>query len=132
MAKDPMHQTPDVPGTSPVTDNPNPGGSQGMDTTGPSTDSVRGDMRPETESVADSIAGNNPSQRKPAPEGASDARTFRCSDLGNSDCRFEVVGRSHEDLMPRIERHAREAHDEGWWDRMKSKIMDNLRDRRAA
>ncbi|HWR15584.1 MAG TPA: hypothetical protein VN577_12200 [Terriglobales bacterium] len=33
-----MHSTPDIPGTSPVTDNPNPGGDQGMDPYGPGTD----------------------------------------------------------------------------------------------
>jgi hypothetical protein len=35
---DEMHWTPDVPGTSPVIDNPNPGGDQGMDPYGPGTD----------------------------------------------------------------------------------------------
>ncbi len=33
-----MHSTPDIPGTSPVIDNPNPGGDQGMDPYGPGTD----------------------------------------------------------------------------------------------
>ena len=42
-----MHQTPDVPGTSPVTDNPNPGGSQGMDPGGPSTGPGRPEPEPE-------------------------------------------------------------------------------------
>ncbi len=33
-----MHSTPDIPGTNPVLDNPNPGGSQGSDPYGPGTD----------------------------------------------------------------------------------------------
>ena len=42
-----MHSTPDLPGTSPVIDNPNPGGDQGMDPYGPSTDTKKpGDKLP--------------------------------------------------------------------------------------
>ncbi len=42
-----MHSTPDIPGTSPVIDNPNPGGDQGMDPYGPSTDTKKpGDKLP--------------------------------------------------------------------------------------
>jgi hypothetical protein len=33
-----MHSTPDLPGTSPVTDDPNPGGTEGSDPLGPGTD----------------------------------------------------------------------------------------------
>ncbi len=79
MAK--MHQTPDVPGTSPVTDNPNPGGTQGADTTGPST-------------------GPEPTTTK----------AFRCADAGFDECRWETQGRSEAELMPQIERHGRERH----------------------
>ena len=42
-----MHSTPDVPGTSPVTDDPNPGGTQGIDPSGPGTDTdVPGERKP--------------------------------------------------------------------------------------
>jgi hypothetical protein len=36
-----MHSTPDIPGTNPVLDNPNPGGDQGMDPYGPGTDTEK-------------------------------------------------------------------------------------------
>ncbi len=42
-----MHSTPDLPGVSPVTDNPNPGGTQGSDPLGPGTDTdVPGERKP--------------------------------------------------------------------------------------
>jgi hypothetical protein len=42
-----MHSTPDVPGVSPVTDKPNPGGTQGSDPLGPGTDTdVPGERKP--------------------------------------------------------------------------------------
>jgi len=40
-----MHSTPDIPGVSPVTDDPNPGGTQGSDPLGPSTDTDVPDKR---------------------------------------------------------------------------------------
>lgn len=99
-----MHQTPDVPGTSPVTDNPNPNNTQGADTTGPGTDTRSG--RGET----NYIGGNDPTSSKPGPEGGGNVRTFRCADVGNADCRWEAVGRTEDELRPQIERHGREAH----------------------
>lgn len=53
-----MHQTPNIPGTSPVTDNPNPGGTQGTDPTGPRTD-----PDPEPEPGEDVIPGMPPSKK---------------------------------------------------------------------
>jgi hypothetical protein len=41
-----MHTTPDLPGTSPVTDNPNPQGTEGSDPLGPGTDTDPGDRKP--------------------------------------------------------------------------------------
>ncbi len=76
-----MHQTPDVPGTNPVTDNPNPGGTQGADTTGPSTG--------------------------PGPQ---TTKAFRCADVGFNECSWEAQGRNESELMPQIERHGREHH----------------------
>ena len=99
-----MHQTPNLPGTTPVTDNPNPSGTQGMDTTGPST----------------------------GTESRGDAKTFRCADVGNADCRWEAVGRTEAELMPQIERHGREAHGINKIDdSMRNKVRDAIRNRAA-
>ena len=46
-----MSTTPNLPGTSPVTDNPNPGGSQGSDPYGPGTDSDVPERKQPTEIV---------------------------------------------------------------------------------
>ncbi len=120
-----MHQTPDVPGTSPVTDNPNPNNSQGMDTTGPGTDTGSG--RNEA-----SISGSNPTAARPGREGAGAERTFRCADVGNADCRWEAKGRTDDELMPQIGLHARQAHGINKIDdQMRSKIKDAIRTRAA-
>ena len=120
-----MHQTPNLPGTSPVTDNPNPNNSEGMDTLGPSTDSATG--RSEA-----SVSGSNPTQSRPGREGAGAERTFRCADVGNADCRWEARGRTEDELMPQISQHARDAHGINKIDdRMKTRIKDAIRTRAA-
>ncbi len=118
-----MHQTPDVPGTSPVTDNPNPQNTQGADTTGPGTDTGSGRLT----SQARQTGGDNPTPTRPGPEGGGDVRSFRCADVGNADCRWEVSGRTEEELRPQIERHGREVHGikefgAGMWTRIKDAI----------
>ncbi len=60
-------------------------------------------------------------------------RTFRCADVGNADCRWEVTGRTEEELMPQIERHGREAHGMNSIDEpTRNKIRNAIRERRAA
>lgn len=81
--------------------------------------------------------GPNPSSSTPGNEGGgrkeSGERTFRCADVGNADCRWEVTGRTEEELMPQIERHGREAHDIQNIDgQMRNKIRNAIRERRAA
>ena len=56
-----MHQTPDVPGTSPVTDNPNPNNTQGPVPTAPGTDTGNPGPR--------DYGNVNPSGRTPANVG---------------------------------------------------------------
>ncbi len=98
-----MHQTPDVPGTSPVTDNPNPGGTQGADTTGPSTG-------PE-----------------PRP-----AKSFRCADVGFTECKWEAQGRNEAELLSQIERHGRERHGlKEMTESLIARVRDAIRDRAA-
>src|ERR1700760_2630807 len=52
-----MHQTPNVPGTNPVTDNPNPGGRQGADPDAPGTDPTPG---AEPDPDPDAVPGTAP------------------------------------------------------------------------
>jgi predicted small metal-binding protein len=101
-----MHQTPNVPGTSPVTDNPNPGGSQGSVPSGPGTDT-------------------GPRVELP------DERSFRCGDAGNADCRWEVSGRTEDELRPLIHNHLREAHGQQWEESLRSHIRETDRGRAA-
>jgi predicted small metal-binding protein len=57
------------------------------------------------------------------------SHTFRCADMGNTDCTWETDLRDEGDLWPEIDRHASEAHG-GPFDR--SKVLDAIRRRRAA
>jgi predicted small metal-binding protein len=123
-----MQQTPGIPGTSPVTDNPNPNNTQGSIPTGPGTDVGRPGG---TEMGAD-VSGSNPSENRPATEGGGDVRKyFRCGDVGNADCRWEARGRTEDELRPEIHRHLQEAHGQHWDERMRSHIKDVTRERAA-
>lgn len=35
---------------------------------------------------------------------------FQCSDVGPKNCDWKVSGNSEEEIMPKIEKHGREAH----------------------
>src|SRR5437016_7000546 len=55
---------------------------------------------------------DNPSRKGVAGEREDRADlSFRCADLGHSECSWSVTGRSHEELLPKIEQHGREKHD---------------------
>ncbi len=122
-----MHETPGVPGTSPVTDNPNPGGTQSADTTGPSTG-----PGPKPEDIATGPTTGTESAVQTGAEQrdrGKGIKSFRCADAGFSECKWEVRGRSEAELMPQIERHGREQHgvlqmDEGIVTRIKRAIRE--------
>lgn len=79
------------------------------------------------------IAGTNPSATHPGAQGGGKVKSFRCADVGPADCRWEVSGRTEDELMPQIERHGREAHNINNIDsNMKSKIHNSIRERQAA
>jgi predicted small metal-binding protein len=113
---DKMHQTPGIPGTEPVTDNPNPGGTQGMNPQGPSTG---------TEGY-----GLGGGEREAAGRSVA-VKTFRCADAGNADCRWEATGRTEDELRAQIERHGREEHGITDFGRIWSRVKDAIRERAA-
>ena len=85
---------------------------------------VPGDMRRR----ADDMSNRSESANTPSGE-----RTFRCADVGNADCRWEVSGSTSDELMPQIERHGREQHGiTSWDDRLKSRVQNAIRERKAA
>jgi len=68
------------------------------------------------------LSGNNPREQK----------TFRCSDLGHKDCKWEVSGQSEEELMPQIEQHGRQAHNIQNMDNdARKRVRSAIRDRAA-
>jgi predicted small metal-binding protein len=68
------------------------------------------------------ISGNNPREQK----------TFRCSDLGHKDCKWEVSGQSEEELMPQIEQHGRQAHNiQNLDNEARNRVRGAIRDRAA-
>jgi predicted small metal-binding protein len=61
------------------------------------------------------------------------AQTFRCADMGNSDCRWETTGDTEDDVMQRVVEHARDGHGmTDWTDAFRDKVRDTIRHRRAA
>jgi predicted small metal-binding protein len=53
---------------------------------------------------------------------------FRCSDVGDPNCKWEAQGRSEDELMPQIERHGRDAHNINRIDdNMRQRIRSNIR-----
>jgi predicted small metal-binding protein len=140
-----MKDTPRVPGTDPTTVS----GSEGIDPSSPTRGTEGyGSTSDEKRNVGESnlpasqqegIPGDNRrraddmSQRSETANTPSGDRTFRCADVGNADCRWEVSGSTSEELMPQIERHGREQHGiTSWDDRLKSRVRDAIRERRAA
>jgi predicted small metal-binding protein len=79
-----------------------------------------------------SQGGDNPGQKRPGSEGTGDQRTFRCADVGFADCRWEVSGRTEDELMPKIEQHGREKHGMSQLDdNTRNKVRDAIRTRAA-
>jgi predicted small metal-binding protein len=79
------------------------------------------------------ISGNNPTERRPGTEGAGNLKSFRCADVADANCKWEVTGRDEAELMPEIERHGREHHnitnfDEG----IRNRVRNAIRTREAA
>ena len=78
------------------------------------------------------ISQGNPGQKMPGRESGGDQRTFRCADAGFPDCRWEVSGRSEEELMPKIEQHGREKHGLSQLDdNTRNKVREAIRTRAA-
>lgn len=128
---DKMHQTPDVPGTEPVTDNPNPGGTQGINPQGPTTGTEGyGLGAGEHKAVSRAVESTNSSNISPGA-GGDNVKSFRCADVGNAECRWEAVGRTEDELRPQIERHGREQHGIKDIGSMWSRIKDAIRERAA-
>lgn len=85
---------------------------------------IAGDMRRRADEM---------SQRSESANTPSGDKTFRCADVGNTDCLWEVSGRTNEELMPQIERHGREQHGiMSWDDKLKSRVQNAIRERKAA
>jgi len=59
--------------------------------------------------------------------------TFRCADVGNSDCRWETSGDVEDETMRRVEEHWRAEHGlTDWTEAMRNRVRDNIHRREAA
>jgi predicted small metal-binding protein len=61
-------------------------------------------------------------------------RTFRCADVGNSDCQWETSGADEEEVMRHMEEHWRRDHAgmSDWTEAMRNKVRDSIHRREAA
>lgn len=61
------------------------------------------------------------------------AHIFRCSDAGNSDCRWEAAGDTQDEVMQKAVEHARDAHGmHDWTDALRERVRDSIHHREAA
>lgn len=59
--------------------------------------------------------------------------TFRCADMGNSDCRFETSANNEDEAVRRAEAHWKTQHGiADWTEAMRNRVRDNIRRRQAA
>src|SRR5262249_5443626 len=54
-------------------------------------------------------------------------RTFRCADMGNTDCRWETSATSDEEIVEQARMHAQTQHGwEDWTDAMRDRVRDAI------
>ncbi len=59
--------------------------------------------------------------------------TFRCADVGPAECPWETSGDNEDEVMRRVEQHAKNDHGmKDWSDAMRNKVRDNIHRRQAA
>ncbi len=59
--------------------------------------------------------------------------TFRCADMGNSDCGWETSGETDDEIVQRVEEHCWTAHGlSDWSEAMRSKVRNAIGQRDAA
>lgn len=65
-------------------------------------------------------------------ESGGNVKTFRCADVADANCRWEISGRSEAEIMPQIERHGREQHNITNFDENTlNRVRDAIRTRAA-
>ena len=57
--------------------------------------------------------------------------TFRCADAGQSNCTWQTSGKSEDEVLKKVEQHAREAHSMNMDENTRSKVKGAIR-RQAA
>jgi predicted small metal-binding protein len=69
---------------------------------------------------------------KATAENGGNLKTFRCADVADPNCRWEVSGRNEAEIMPQIERHGREQHNITNFDEStRNRVRDAIRTRAA-
>ena len=59
--------------------------------------------------------------------------TFRCADIGNTDCRWETSGRTEDEVVERVYEHGRQAHGlTDWTEALRNRVRDNIHRREVA
>jgi predicted small metal-binding protein len=56
---------------------------------------------------------------------------FRCADVGQNNCNWQASGKSEDELLPKIEQHAKEVHHMNMDENTRSKVKGAIR-RQAA
>jgi|NGEPerStandDraft_6_1074524.scaffolds.fasta_scaffold04861_2 predicted small metal-binding protein len=60
-------------------------------------------------------------------------RTFRCSDAGFKECKWQAVGHDDNEIMDQVREHGRSAHGiTNFDDNLQRKVREHIYDRQAA
>ena len=57
--------------------------------------------------------------------------SFRCADVGQGNCSWQTSGKSEDEVLKKVEQHAREAHNMSMDESTRSKVKGAIR-RQAA
>jgi predicted small metal-binding protein len=123
MGDEAKRHDPTVPGT----------GKRVVDPSAPTRGTEQSDLgnTPPSAFEAERAAGGRDFRQTAA---ARDSRelTFRCADTGRLGCNWELTGQSKEEMLPAIERHGREEHNQKLDESTRGRILDAIHRRSAA
>ena len=69
------------------------------------------------------------SERNPGQQNQN--LTFRCADVGQSNCNWQTSGKSEDEVLRNVEQHARQEHNMNMDENTRSKVRGAIR-RQAA
>ena len=90
---------------------------------------IRGTIAREEKKMPQDVSKGPSSERNTGQSNQN--LSFRCSDAGQSNCNWQASGKSEDELLPKIEQHAREVHHMNMDENTRSKVRGAIRQQAA-